>query len=115
MTSVVTRQVTGHDFSRADSGSKATGALAPAAYGFRGRRSLPDTWAKTFIPLIGAAPGKNFGPREMRVVIMYLGTTIDELIKSVERAEKHAREEQTKTLDFPIYQQNNWRQTVEVA
>jgi len=46
---------------------------------------------------------------------MYLGTTIDELIKSVERAEKHAREEQTKTLDFPIYQQNNWRQTVEVA
>ena len=46
---------------------------------------------------------------------MFAGTTIDELIKSVERAEKHAREEQKKP-DFPVYQQqNNWRASFEVA
>jgi lipopolysaccharide biosynthesis regulator YciM len=46
---------------------------------------------------------------------MFAGTTIDELIKSVERAEKHARDEQKKQ-DFPVYQQqNNWREAVEVA
>ena len=48
---------------------------------------------------------------------MFAGTTIDELIKSVERAEKHAREEQKKPYtEFPVYQQqNNWREVVEVA
>lgn len=49
---------------------------------------------------------------------MFAGTTIDELIKSVERAEKHAREEQKnfKAPDFPVYQQqNSWRETFEVA
>ena len=47
---------------------------------------------------------------------MYAGTTIDELIQSVERAEKHAREEQKQAFtDFPIYQQQkNW-EVVEVA
>ena len=45
---------------------------------------------------------------------MFAGTTIDELIKSVERAEKHAREEQKNVLDFPIYQQQKW-EPVEVA
>ena len=50
---------------------------------------------------------------------MFAGTTIEELIKSVERAEKHAREEQKKnfkTPEFPVYQQqNSWRETFEVA
>ena len=40
---------------------------------------------------------------------MFAGTTIDELIEKVERAEKHAREEEKPAFvpDFPLYQ-NNW-------
>jgi hypothetical protein len=39
-------------------------------------------------------PGEN---------IMYMGTIIDDLIQSVERAEKHAREEQELRLEFHDY------------
>ena len=47
---------------------------------------------------------------------MFAGTTIDELIEKVERAEKHAREEHKPTFmpDFPVYQ-NRWQEVAEVA
>ena len=48
---------------------------------------------------------------------MFAGTTIDELIEKVERAEKHAREEhkpEFTVTDFPLYQ-SNWRDVAEVA
>ena len=49
---------------------------------------------------------------------MFAGTTIDELIEKVERAEEHAREDHKPAFmpNFPLYQQqNNWRGVAEVA
>jgi hypothetical protein len=51
---------------------------------------------------------------------MMQGTMIDELIKSVERAEQKAREQQQKQAaeidmrNFPLHMMN-WRQVTEVA
>jgi hypothetical protein len=47
---------------------------------------------------------------------MYTGTTIEELINSVERAERHAREEQqTQIAPLPWMKQDKWQELVEVA
>lgn len=49
---------------------------------------------------------------------MYTGTTIEELINSVERAERHAREEeeqQTHLAVLPWMQQDKWQEVIEVA
>jgi hypothetical protein len=48
---------------------------------------------------------------------MYTGTTIEELINSVERAERHAREEerQTQLSPLPWMKQDKWQEMVEVA
>jgi hypothetical protein len=51
---------------------------------------------------------------------MFQGTTIDELIKTVERAEQSARQQEEKSAaemnlqSFPIYKMN-WRTATEVA
>jgi hypothetical protein len=52
-----------------------------------------------------------------RYIAMYTGMTIEELINSVERAEQHAREEQsfkTEFRDFPVRRMER-REFVEVA
>jgi len=50
---------------------------------------------------------------------MFTGMTIEELINSVERAEKHAREEKivktAEVLDYPLYRAAEWREVVGVA
>ena len=55
---------------------------------------------------------------EKREEDMYTGTTIEELINSVERAERHAREEeeqQTHLAVLPWMQQDKWQEVIEVA
>ena len=49
---------------------------------------------------------------------MYTGKTIEELINSVERAERHAREEeeqQTHLAALPWMKQHEWQEVAEVA
>lgn len=50
---------------------------------------------------------------------MFTGTTIDELIESVERAEQHARRERPEppftVPEMVSYQNANWQGLVEVA
>lgn len=49
---------------------------------------------------------------------MYTGTTIEELINSVERAERHAREEekqQTHLAALPWMKPDKWQEVTEVA
>ena len=46
---------------------------------------------------------------------MYTGTMIDELIGSVERAERYAREVETLNLKFSDFDRMELRQLVEVA
>lgn len=60
---------------------------------------------------------KKIGILEKREKHMYTGTTIEELINSVERAERHAREEEQQAhLDaLPWMQQDKWQEVIEVA
>ena len=46
---------------------------------------------------------------------MYTGTMIDELIGSVERAERHAREQQGMKLDFIQFDRMELQELIEVA
>jgi len=46
---------------------------------------------------------------------MHTGTTIDELIGSVERAERHAREQQSMNLDFIQFDRMELQELIEVA
>ena len=48
---------------------------------------------------------------------MFKGTTIEELINSVQRAEEHAREEQQRAMAMiePWQQQTQYQELVEVA
>jgi hypothetical protein len=66
--------------------------------------------------LNGAAPEKKF-PRESEDMTMFQGMTIEELIRSVERAEQHAREQQNKKTDFSFdpVRRVEFRELVEVA
>jgi hypothetical protein len=54
---------------------------------------------------------------EKREENMYTGSTIEELINSVERAERHAREEeqQAHMAALPWMQQDKWQEVIEVA
>ena len=55
---------------------------------------------------------------EKREEDMYTGTTIEELINSVERAEMHAREEeeqQAHLAALPWMKQHEWQEVAEVA
>ena len=48
---------------------------------------------------------------------MYTGSTIEELINSVERAERHAREEeqQAHLAGLPWMQQDKWQEVIAVG
>jgi hypothetical protein len=62
-------------------------------------------------------PGiKNFPP-DTEVVDMFRGMTIEELIKSVERAEQHAREGRELKMNFDDYpvRRMEMRELIEVA
>jgi hypothetical protein len=87
---------------------------------FPGRRCLSFcTWAKQFL-LNGARPGIKDPSRKAEDKAMFQGTTIEELINSVVRAEDHAREQEKMQglaleRQYPL-RRFEWRQEmVEVA
>lgn len=57
---------------------------------FRGGTAFPDKLGELL--LVQCRPGIKF-PREKKVMTMFQGTTIEDLINSVARAEEHAREQ----------------------
>jgi hypothetical protein len=66
--------------------------------------------------LNGAAPEKS-SLEKAKDMAMFQGMTIEELIRSVERAEQHAREQQNTKTDFrddPV-RRAEFRELVEVA
>ena len=85
---------------------------------FPGRRCLPFVLGR-ITPLNGAAPEKD-PSRKAEDKAMFQGTTIEELINSVVRAEDHAREQEkieASALErqYPL-RRFEWRQEmVEVA
>jgi hypothetical protein len=65
-------------------------------------------------------PGIKGSLEKKRIKTMFQGTTIDELIRTVERAEQSARQREEKSAaeinlqSFPVYKMN-WRAATEVA
>jgi hypothetical protein len=60
--------------------------------GFPGRHCLLTNWANYF--LIQCRPGIKVPSRKEEEIAMFQGTTIEDLINSVVRAEDHAREQE---------------------
>jgi hypothetical protein len=68
-------------------------------------------------PTFSTAPPRNEKPLEKRrYKTMYSGTMIDELIGSVERAERRAREIESLELEFhPLHERLELQELIEVA